>query len=189
MRVHARGRALPRRALRRSDPQAAAAGRRPDGERDREGAPQRPRPPGPRVARGARSAELAPVAAAGGDFATRRRPAHARRVHRRARGRRSLLRRGRQRDELSTNHPNATGEVTQIALAAGAEARDLDALQYHPNGGAWPDDDAGLRDPRDDPRVRRGAPQRRAARSSRTRSARATRSPRRSSTRSRPGGA
>ena len=44
----------------------------------------------------------------------------------------------RLRGELSTNHPNATGEVTRIALAAGAEARDLDALQYHPNGGAWP---------------------------------------------------
>jgi L-aspartate oxidase len=42
------------------------------------------------------------------------------------------------RGELSTNHPNATGEVTQLALAVGAEARDLDALQYHPNGGAWP---------------------------------------------------
>jgi succinate dehydrogenase / fumarate reductase flavoprotein subunit/L-aspartate oxidase len=42
------------------------------------------------------------------------------------------------RGELSTNHPNATGEVTQMALALGAEARDLDALQYHPNGGAWP---------------------------------------------------
>ena len=42
------------------------------------------------------------------------------------------------RGELSTNHPNATGEVTRIALDAGAEARDLDALQYHPNGGAWP---------------------------------------------------
>jgi L-aspartate oxidase len=40
--------------------------------------------------------------------------------------------------ELSTNHPNATGEVTQIALGLGAESRDLDALQYHPNGGAWP---------------------------------------------------
>ena len=23
-------------------------------------------------------------------------------------------------------------------MEAGAEARDLDALQYHPNGGAWP---------------------------------------------------
>jgi aspartate oxidase len=41
--------------------------------------------------------------------------------------------------ELSTNHPGATGEVTEIALALGAEARDLDALQYHPNGGAWPE--------------------------------------------------
>jgi L-aspartate oxidase len=43
------------------------------------------------------------------------------------------------RGELSTNHPGATGEVTRIALDAGAEARDLDALQYHPNGGAWPE--------------------------------------------------
>jgi len=43
-----------------------------------------------------------------------------------------------QRGELSTNHPNATGEVTKLALSLGAEARDLDALQYHPNGGAWP---------------------------------------------------
>ena len=44
-----------------------------------------------------------------------------------------------ERGELSTNHPGATGEVTRIALDAGAEARDLDALQYHPNGGAWPE--------------------------------------------------
>jgi L-aspartate oxidase len=44
-----------------------------------------------------------------------------------------------ERGELSTNHPGATGEVTQIALDTGAEARDLDALQYHPNGGAWPE--------------------------------------------------
>ena len=43
-----------------------------------------------------------------------------------------------ERAELSTNHPNATGEVTRIALGVGAEARDLDELQYHPNGGAWP---------------------------------------------------
>jgi L-aspartate oxidase len=45
----------------------------------------------------------------------------------------------RERGELSTNHPGATGEVTRIALDLGAEARDLDALQYHPNGGAWPE--------------------------------------------------
>ena len=43
-----------------------------------------------------------------------------------------------ERGELSTNHPGATGEVTKIALSLGAESRDLDALQYHPNGGAWP---------------------------------------------------
>jgi L-aspartate oxidase len=43
-----------------------------------------------------------------------------------------------ERGELSTNHPGATGEVTRIATGLGAEARDLDALQYHPNGGAWP---------------------------------------------------
>jgi L-aspartate oxidase len=44
-----------------------------------------------------------------------------------------------ERGELSTNHPNATGEVTRIALEIGAESRDLDELQYHPNGGAWPE--------------------------------------------------
>jgi succinate dehydrogenase / fumarate reductase flavoprotein subunit/L-aspartate oxidase len=43
-----------------------------------------------------------------------------------------------ERGELSTNHPGATGEVTGLALDLGAESRDLDALQYHPNGGAWP---------------------------------------------------
>jgi succinate dehydrogenase / fumarate reductase flavoprotein subunit/L-aspartate oxidase len=43
-----------------------------------------------------------------------------------------------ERGELSTNHPGATGEVTQMALDLGAEVRDFDALQYHPNGGAWP---------------------------------------------------
>jgi L-aspartate oxidase len=43
-----------------------------------------------------------------------------------------------ERGELSTNHPGATGEVTSIAVGLGAETRDYDALQYHPNGGAWP---------------------------------------------------
>jgi L-aspartate oxidase len=47
-------------------------------------------------------------------------------------------REAKERGELSTNHPGATGEVTQMAVALGAESRDLDALQYHPNGGAWP---------------------------------------------------
>jgi len=43
-----------------------------------------------------------------------------------------------ERGELTTNHPGATGEVTRLAMGLGAEARDLDALQYHPNGGVWP---------------------------------------------------
>jgi L-aspartate oxidase len=43
-----------------------------------------------------------------------------------------------ERGELTTNHPGATGEATRIAVGLGARARDLDALQYHPNGGAWP---------------------------------------------------
>jgi L-aspartate oxidase len=47
-------------------------------------------------------------------------------------------REAKERGELSTNHPGATGEVTRIAVGLGAEVRDLDALQYHPNGGAWP---------------------------------------------------
>jgi L-aspartate oxidase len=47
-------------------------------------------------------------------------------------------REAQEREELTTNHPGATGEATTIAMEIGAEARDLDALQYHPNGGAWP---------------------------------------------------
>jgi L-aspartate oxidase len=47
-------------------------------------------------------------------------------------------REAQERGELSTNHPGATGEVTQMALDLGAQARDFEALQYHPNGGAWP---------------------------------------------------
>ena len=66
-----------------------------------------------------------------------------------------------ERGELSTNHPGATGEVTQIAVDLGAEVRDFDALQYHPNGGAWPAEHAGLLDSRDDARVRRRPPERR----------------------------
>ena len=49
------------------------------------------------------------------------------------------FREAKERGELSTNHPGATGEVTQIAVDLGAQSRDLDALQYHPNGGAWPE--------------------------------------------------
>jgi succinate dehydrogenase / fumarate reductase flavoprotein subunit/L-aspartate oxidase len=53
------------------------------------------------------------------------------------------FREAQERGELTTNHPGATGEVTRIALDLGARARDLDALQYHPNGGAWPPNTQG----------------------------------------------
>jgi L-aspartate oxidase len=53
------------------------------------------------------------------------------------------FREAEERGELSTNHPGATGEVTRLAIDLGAEARDLDALQYHPNGGAWPENMQG----------------------------------------------
>jgi L-aspartate oxidase len=53
------------------------------------------------------------------------------------------FREAKERGELSTNHPGATGEVTRMAVDLGAEPRDLDALQYHPNGGAWPENMQG----------------------------------------------
>ena len=39
---------------------------------------------------------------------------------------------------LTTNQPGATGETTTFARDLGARVRDFDALQHHPNGGAWP---------------------------------------------------
>jgi L-aspartate oxidase len=39
---------------------------------------------------------------------------------------------------LTTNQPGATGEATELARALGADVRDFDALQHHPNGGVWP---------------------------------------------------
>ncbi len=40
--------------------------------------------------------------------------------------------------ESSTNHPDATPEVLEMALALGAEGRDLDSWQRHPTGAVWP---------------------------------------------------
>jgi len=42
------------------------------------------------------------------------------------------------RGVLTTNQPGATGEVAKLAEQLGAETRDSDSLQHHPNGGAWP---------------------------------------------------
>jgi L-aspartate oxidase len=44
----------------------------------------------------------------------------------------------KRRGVLTTNQPGATGEVAKLAQELGAEARDTDSLQHHPNGGAWP---------------------------------------------------
>ncbi len=41
--------------------------------------------------------------------------------------------------EKSTNHPDATPEVLEMAIALGAEATDLDSWQRHPTGALWPE--------------------------------------------------
>ena len=45
--------------------------------------------------------------------------------------------------ELSTNGDGATGEVAELAVAAGCAERDHDSLQRHPTGAAWPESLAG----------------------------------------------
>jgi len=45
--------------------------------------------------------------------------------------------------ESSTNHPDATPEVLEMALALGAPGRDLDSWQRHPTGAVWPPGLAG----------------------------------------------
>lgn len=45
--------------------------------------------------------------------------------------------------EKSTNHPDATPEVLEMALALGAQGRDLDSWQRHPTGAVWPPGLAG----------------------------------------------
>ncbi|WP_217913659.1 FAD-dependent oxidoreductase [Miltoncostaea marina] len=43
----------------------------------------------------------------------------------------------------STNHPDATPEVLRLALALGAQGRELDSWQRHPTGSVWPEALAG----------------------------------------------
>ena len=45
--------------------------------------------------------------------------------------------------EKSTNHPDATPEVLEMAIALGAEVTDLDSWQRHPTGALWPEALAG----------------------------------------------
>jgi L-aspartate oxidase len=43
----------------------------------------------------------------------------------------------------STNHPDATPEVLELAIALGAETADLQSWQQHPTGSVWPEELAG----------------------------------------------
>ncbi|MSO43869.1 MAG: FAD-binding protein [Thermoleophilia bacterium] len=45
--------------------------------------------------------------------------------------------------EKSTNHPDSTPEVLEMALALGAAGVDLDSWQRHPTGALWPEGLAG----------------------------------------------
>ena len=133
-------RRLPARALRRRDAAPAAPGRRPNGSRDHEGA-----------ARGVRGRRRhrAPAPRASGTGSGRERLDRVLRHEGRARGcggrqpsssPPAVAASPRRRRSASSPRtiPTRPGEVTRIAMEAGAETRDLDALQYHPNGGAWP---------------------------------------------------
>ena len=66
-----------------------------------------------------------------------------------------------ERGELSTNHPNATGEVTRIALGARRRGARPRRAPVPPERRRLAGDDAGLLDPRDDARLRRRAAERR----------------------------
>ncbi len=48
-----------------------------------------------------------------------------------------------ERGELSTNHPGRDGRGDADRARSRRRGRDLDALQYHPNGGAWPENMQG----------------------------------------------
>jgi succinate dehydrogenase / fumarate reductase flavoprotein subunit len=44
----------------------------------------------------------------------------------------------------TTNHYGATGDGIPLAYRVGARLRDLDSVQYHPTGSAWPEQIVGL---------------------------------------------
>ena len=188
-RVHARERRLPPRALRRRLAEAPPPGRRPHRPRDHEGAA---RGLGGRLAarrsRTRRSASLEPRRRAAGaptcgEHDDRRRapssspPAAAATPRRRraASSRRTI--------------PNATGEVTRIALDARRRGARPRRAPVPPERRRLAREHAGLLDPRDDARLRRRAPERRRRGVHRLARPARRRQRRRSSTRSRPGAA
>ena len=139
-RVHARERRLPAGALRRRDPQAAPAGRRPHGPRDHDGAARRVRGLGRRGASRtpARRRSSRPRTAGSRPAGARRRRARDRRRRGRARRRRPLLPRGRGARRALDEPSRRDRRGDAAGARARRRGRDLDALQYHPNGGAWP---------------------------------------------------
>ena len=162
-----------------------AAGRRPHRPRHRDRRCARPCSPATAI----ETLDHAPLrrpragrrVGAGAPIERARRARRGRVRRRRARRRRPLLRGGPARAaSCRRTAPARPARSRGSRVAPGCELRDFDALQYHPNGGAWPDGHAGLLDPRDDARLRRAAAQRRAASASSTSSRRATSWPRRS---------
>ena len=161
-RVHALERRLPARALRRRDPQAAAPGRRPHGPRDHEVAARDVR--GGRRGRAAapRPARARAVGRRAGRRPSRRRkaPCDGRGGRARARGRRSLLRRGgdarRALDEPSERDRRGDADRPR-RRRGGARPR---RAPVPPERRRVAVDDAGLLDPGDDARVRRRAAER-----------------------------
>ena len=163
-RVHARRRRpLPARPLRRRDAQAAAAGRRPHGPRDRDRAARRGRGRARRV----ETLDHAPLRALEADAERLARDARAEGRRRRLQSRpapscsppagRCYAEAQAARDVLDERRRRHRRGHARSRSPRAASARDLDALQYHPNGGLWPVGDAGLLDPRDDARLRRAA--------------------------------
>ena len=165
LRVHARERRLPARALRRRVAQAAAPGRRPHRPRDHEGAARGCTRPAARTsfqnhARSARSSRterrLARRSPQDGDVAT----IDAGTVVLAAGGR-CYAEAERASTSSRRTIPNATGEVTRIALDLRRRGARPRRAPVPPERRRLAGDDAGLLDPGDDARVRRRAPERR----------------------------
>ena len=154
-RVHARERRLPARALRRRDRGSGCS-------RSATAPATRSRRRCATRSRGRHPARLPNVAAARARAA--RRTAGARAAAStmidagdgRPRRRRPLLPRWREeRGELTTNHPGATGEVTQIARRARRRGARPRRAPVPPERRRVAAEHAGLLDPRDDARLRR----------------------------------
>ena len=163
VRVHARERWLPPRALRRRLAQAAAPGRRPHRARDHEGAARGPRG---RLATSFQNHALAALepTAAGWRASFDVKDAGIvddRRGHGRARRRRALLRRGQAPARALDEPPERDGRGDDDRARPRRRGARPRRAAVPPERRRLAGDDAGLLDPRDDARLRRRAPERR----------------------------